>query len=148
MEIFTDGAAIPNPGRSGAGIFSKTHNISRYLGFQYATNNQMELVACIEGFIDFIELGIFSGKIKSDSMYVVKGINEWMCGWKKKRWHKVKNKELWMILDYFHTKYPEISVEWVKGHNGLKGNECADELANAGVYSMKQYCFDTYLLEA
>ena len=74
-----------------------------------------------------------------DSQYVLKGITEWVKGWKARGWRTaskepVKNVELWQQLDHLvatcgHT----IEWKWVRGHNGDPGNERADALANRGV---------------
>lgn len=74
-----------------------------------------------------------------DSQYVLKGITEWLQGWKAKGWktaskQPVKNVDLWQRLDALvsgagHT----IDWRWVKGHAGDPGNERADGLANRGV---------------
>jgi ribonuclease HI len=74
-----------------------------------------------------------------DSQYVLKGITEWIKGWKAKGWktaakQPVKNVDLWQRLDTLalqgsHT----IDWRWVKGHAGDPGNERADALANRGV---------------
>lgn len=147
MEIHTDGGAAPNPGFGGAGIYSKKLNIQRFLSFSSVTNNQMELIATIEGYIDFERNGIKKGKIITDSNYVKKGINEWKGSWKKKNWNGVKNKELWQIIDYFHLNFPEIEIHWVKGHSGDHGNESADELATKGISVKSLETIDQYIMK-
>ena len=74
-----------------------------------------------------------------DSQYVLKGITEWLPGWKAKGWRTagkqpVKNAELWKQLDELvHGGGHTIDWRWVRGHNGDAGNERADALANLGV---------------
>ncbi|MFL6695212.1 MAG: RNase H family protein, partial [Ramlibacter sp.] len=74
-----------------------------------------------------------------DSQYVLKGITEWLPGWKAKGWRTaskapVKNVELWQRLDKVaHGAGHVIDWRWVRGHNGDAGNERADALANLGV---------------
>ena len=74
-----------------------------------------------------------------DSQYVVKGITEWLPGWKAKGWRTaakqpVKNVDLWQQLDALVSQAGhKIDWRWVKGHNGDPGNERADGLANKGV---------------
>jgi len=81
----------------------------------------------------------FSGHIIlfTDSTYVLKGITEWIHGWKKRGWKKsdkkpVINKDLWQKLDALNSQR-DIQWKWVKGHNGDVGNEKADELARRGI---------------
>ena len=71
-------------------------------------------------------------QIWSDSSYVIKGISEWLAGWKKKHWKNVKNVELWQRLDGL-CEQRQIDWQWVKGHAGHDGNEYADKLANQGI---------------
>jgi ribonuclease HI len=74
-----------------------------------------------------------------DSQYVLKGITEWVSGWKAKGWRTaskqpVKNVELWQELDRIvRESGHQIDWRWVRGHNGDPGNERADALANRGV---------------
>ncbi len=74
-----------------------------------------------------------------DSQYVLKGITEWLAGWKAKGWktaakQPVKNVDLWQQLDRIVTQNGHtIDWRWVKGHAGDPGNERADALANRGV---------------
>ena len=75
-----------------------------------------------------------------DSQYVLKGITEWIQGWKAKGWKTasrapVKNVDLWQALDQARTQH-KIEWKWVKGHAGDPGNERADQLANLGVESV------------
>lgn len=61
----------------------------------------------------------------------------WIYGWIKKGWKTadgspVKNADLWKKL-YEAAKPHDIEWVWVKGHDGIEGNERADFLANLGV---------------
>ena len=72
-----------------------------------------------------------------DSQYVMKGINEWIHGWRRRNWRKsdgkpVLNEDLWRQLDAEVSRH-EVAWHWVKGHAGDPGNERADLLANRGV---------------
>ena len=108
-----------------------------YGGEPQTTNNRMELMAVIEG------LGALKRPcavlLHVDSLYVLKGMTEWLPGWKAKGWRTaakqpVKNVELWMRLDELVSGAGHaIDWRWVRGHNGDAGNERADELANMGV---------------
>ncbi len=58
-------------------------------------------------------------------------------GWKKKNWKTqggtpVKNADLWKKLDEAASRH-KVEWIWVKGHDGIEGNEMADQLANQGV---------------
>lgn len=146
VEIYTDGACRGNPGPGGWGAslrFSpgdstcKTEQVQKELyGFQAeTTNNQMELMAVIQGLESLKRT--CPVKIYTDSKYVLDGITKWMANWKAKGWKTaakkpVKNVELWKRLDAAVQSH-EVSWQWVKGHSGDEGNECADALANRAI---------------
>jgi ribonuclease HI len=78
-----------------------------------------------------------SYRLHTDSQYVLKGITEWITGWKAKGWKTaskapVKNVDLWQELDAAQLTH-QIEWRWVRGHTGHPGNERADQLANRGV---------------
>jgi ribonuclease HI len=73
--------------------------------------------------------------ITTDSQYVIKGMTEWLTGWKAKNWKTaakkpVKNVELWQRLDKAVAPH-QVKWEWVRGHQGHVDNERADQLAVA-----------------
>jgi len=77
----------------------------------------------------------------TDSTYVLKGITEWIHGWKKRGWKNsqkkaVKNSDLWKELDEINANF-DVTWKWVKGHAGIDGNERADALARMGVEDIK-----------
>lgn len=136
--INCDGACSGNPGPGGWGVWAvdKERGIDReFFGHSpETTNNQMELSAAIIAVK--LVVGTEKAIIQTDSNYVIKGITEWLSGWKKKGWKTasgdpVKNLELWKELDDL-CRQKKIEWTWVKGHAGHVGNERADRLANKG----------------
>jgi len=139
LTIYTDGACSGNPGPGGWGVLMIFGEAEKeiYGGELDTTNNRMELMAAIKA-LEAIKPG-FKGDatLWTDSVYVLKGITEWIHGWKKRGWKKsdkkpVINKDLWEILDRLNNER-EITWKWVKGHAGDAGNERADELARRGI---------------
>lgn len=135
--IYADGACKGNPGPGGWGawIQYEQHEKELFGGEALTTNNRMELTAVIRA----LEALKRPCKIKvyTDSVYVQKGISEWIVGWKARNWRTsdkkpVKNDDLWRELDRLVQQH-EIQWIWVKGHAGHAGNERADMLANKGV---------------
>jgi len=139
LVIYTDGACSGNPGPGGWGVLMQYGSREKTLngGEKSTTNNRMELMAAIKA-LEAIKPG-FKGQVTlwTDSTYVLKGITEWIHGWKKRGWKKsdkkpVVNADLWKILDDLNDQ-KDINWKWVKGHAGIDGNERADELARQGM---------------
>ena len=142
VELYTDGACSGNPGPGGWGallIYGK-HRKELSGGETATTNNRMELRAVIEGMRALkrrVPVTIYT-----DSIYVMKGITEWIEGWKRKGWKTaarkpVKNEDLWRELDAALNGH-DVEWRWVKGHAGNAGNEAADALARAGIPGREQ----------
>ena len=135
--MYTDGACSGNPGPGGWGtvLMSGTHLKELCGGERDTTNNRMELMAVIAG-AEALKRSC-SVDIHTDSTYVMKGMTEWIEGWKKRGWRNaskqpVKNVDLWQRLEKALDRH-EVSWFWVKGHSGVPGNERADELARMGI---------------
>ncbi|HLD76674.1 MAG TPA: ribonuclease HI [Rickettsiales bacterium] len=133
IKIYTDGACSGNPGKGGFGaVLLYKHHKKEISGFEKdTTNNRMELRAVIEA-LKIVKKSV-SIVVYTDSKYVQNGISEWIHSWKKNGWKNaskkpIKNVDLWMALDLEAQKH-RIEWKWVKGHNGDKYNEIADELA-------------------
>ncbi len=140
VEIYTDGACRGNPGPGGWGASLRYNGKQKDLhgSDENTTNNRMELMAVIQGLEALTAPQAV--KIYTDSKYVLDGMTKWLPGWKKKGWKTaakkpVKNVELWQRLDAV-VQANEVSWQWVKGHSGDAGNECADMLANRGIDEM------------
>jgi len=128
ITLFSDGSALGNPGPGGYGVILRYKDSERELvgGEAHTTNNRMELLGAIEGLRALKEP--CEVEIISDSSYVVKGINEWLVGWVKRNFKKVKNVDLWQ--DYLEvSKQHKIKATWVRGHDGHEENERCDVLA-------------------
>jgi len=143
LEIWTDGACVPNPGFGGRGAVVLNNKSGKTFDlfdgpFAKSTNNRMEMMAVI-GPLEFLlqRTGAISAVIYTDSKYVQLGITEWIPKWKKRKWitssgKPVVNKDLWQRMDNIRTKHRNIAFKWVKGHAGVKHNERADQLASKG----------------
>ncbi len=132
LHIYTDGGCDPNPGKgTWAWVCQETSDWDG--AFEPRTTNQrMELTAIIEAIKHHKKEkpGYFLN-IFSDSQYCVKGLNEWIIGWKRYNWKNykgkdVKNQDLWKELDTIAQDH--VTLEWVRGHNGNPFNERADEI--------------------
>jgi ribonuclease HI len=142
-NLYTDGACSGNPGPGGWGTVAyfddgSCHELGGRDGA--TTNNRMEMQAAISA------LEFFAGTkqahqclLYTDSEYLIKGITQWVKGWKKKGWKTaagkpVLNQDLWETLDRLNnqiqsqTKVP-VSWQHVRGHSGNVGNERCDTIA-------------------
>jgi len=141
VEIYTDGACKGNPGPGGWGALLVCRGVERELwgGEAQTTNNRMELTAAIRALAELKRS--CQVRLVTDSEYVMRGIQEWLPGWKRRGWktsakQPVKNAGLWQQLDEQVNRH-EVTWEWVRGHTGHHGNERADQLANRGVEEVR-----------
>lgn len=141
VTIFTDGAARGNPGPGGYGAVLRfvdgkgdLHEKELSQGFEYTTNNRMELfgvIAALEALKYPCTITLYT-----DSQYVVHAFDQhWIEGWIKRGWKNskrepVKNVDLWKRL--LKAKQPhDVRFVWVKGHAGHPENVRCDALATA-----------------
>jgi ribonuclease HI len=146
VHLFTDGACSGNPGPGGwAYILRHLPTGSEKIdsgGQENTTNNQMELLAVIRG-LEALKRPCMV-ELFTDSVYVGKGLQEWMRKWKAndwrrrdgKKWVPVKNEELWRRLDQLACKH-RIKYTRVAGHSGHPENDKCDELAVAACEAIK-----------
>ena len=138
--IYSDGACKGNPGPGGWGVLLRAADGSEkelFGGDAQTTNNRMEMMAVIQGLSTLKRPCVVTLHVYSQ--YVLKGMTEWLTGWKAKGWktaskQAVKNVDLWQQLDQLVNQMGhQVQWQWVKGHAGDAGNERADILANRGV---------------
>ena len=141
VEIFTDGACRGNPGPGGWAALLRSQGIEKMLSGAEpeTTNNQMELMAAIQGLEALKRTS--SVALTTDSQYVGQGITQWIHGWKRNGWktsqkQPVKNKELWQRLDAAVESH-DVQWHWVKGHSGHEENERVDQAANDAIDVMQ-----------
>ena len=141
VDIYTDGACLGNPGPGGWAFIIKYNSgrIKEFSGSEkYTTNNKMELTAAIKA-VEYFKKKIIIN-LYTDSKYLKDGITIWIKKWKLNGWKtsnkkKVKNSDLWKVLEE-GIKDHEIHWVWVKGHNENIFNEKADMLAKKAIESL------------
>lgn len=132
--IYSDGACSGNPGVGGWGFIHwfPDNTIIEGSGFvAKATNNRMEMTAAMEG-LKTVPHGD-SAIVLTDSVYVIRGITQWIFGWQKRGWKnaegvEILNKDIWEDLLRV-TRGKKIEWRYIPGHKGFVGNERVDELA-------------------
>ena len=140
VQLFTDGGCSGNPGPGGWAYVLRHPQSGKEKEASGAeaetTNNRMELQAVIEGLSALRTPSIV--ELYTDSVYVGKGLSEWLPLWKAngwrrregKKWAAVKNEDLWRKLDEL-SQVHEIRYFRVAGHSGHPENERCDQLAVA-----------------
>lgn len=154
LSIYTDGSSYSNPRKGGVGYSlvyidedGEERSISSSIqGYSQATNNQMELQACILALEDClskrppIDVSPFrSIEIYTDSMYVRDNYKNALYVWPRNGWYlqggaPVQNAELWrkltkLALKMYREKRKRVGLNWVKGHKSSKYNKAVDKLA-------------------
>jgi ribonuclease HI len=138
VDLYCDGACLGNPGPGGWAYLLRTRTSKGEVEKEAAgheadtTNNRMELTAALEGLRALVRP--CDVRLWCDSQYVVKGLAEWLPGWKRKGWRKadgqaVLNADLWQALDAELARH-RVEPRWVRGHAGHPENERVDRLAN------------------
>lgn len=138
VELYTDGACSGNPGPGGWAFILRHVSSGKEReeagGERVTTNNRMELLAVIRGLEALkkpCRVHLFT-----DSVYVGKGLTEWMAKWKQAGWKRneggrlkpVKNDDLWKRLDELLSIH-QLKYTRVAGHSGHPENERCDVLA-------------------
>lgn len=140
VTLFTDGGCSGNPGPGGWAFILRHPSSGKEMessgAEQETTNNRMELTAVVRGLEQLKKPS--SVTLVSDSVYVGKGISEWMPKWKANGWKRrengklkeVKNEDLWRRLDELLAEH-KIVFKHIAGHSGHEENERCDKLAVA-----------------
>ena len=136
--LYTDGACSGNPGPGGWAFILKHPNSGKARCESGAepdtTNNRMELIAAVHGLETLTKSCLV--RLVTDSVYVAKGLTEWMPAWKARGWQRregkrlkpVKNLDLWQRLDELAARH-QVTCEVVRGHTGHPENEQCDQMA-------------------
>ena len=133
-----DGACSGNPGPGGWGALLRfsdgsVHELGGAEGA--TTNNRMELTAALALLRELRELPRHPGLvIRTDSRYLIDGLQKWLPGWKRKGWRTasggaVLNRDLWEQLD--GSRIRGLELQHVRGHSGDPDNDRCDAIAVA-----------------
>lgn len=138
--LFADGACSGNPGPGGWAYILRHPQSGKEKVESGAepqtTNNRMELMAVIRGLAALKRPTVV--QIISDSIYVGKGLSEWLPKWKANGWRRregkqlkaIKNEDLWRQLDRLLARH-QVRFQHIRGHAGHPENERCDTLAVA-----------------
>jgi ribonuclease HI len=147
LNIYTDGSSYSRPRRGGIGVRFVTINElgneviedHALLGYGGATNNEMELLACVRA----LEIAANHEKLHAvervviftDSLYVSDNVDRAKFQWLRQKWlnrdgRPIENAALWKDLVRGIKKLSKrVDIEWVKGHAKDAHNKAVDKLA-------------------
>ena len=140
VQLFTDGGCSGNPGPGGWAFIlrhpASGKEMERSGGEELTTNNKMELTAAVEGLRALKSRSRV--ELLTDSVYVGKGMSEWLPKWKANGWRRkeknklvpIANEQLWRQLDELLANH-QVKYTRVAGHSGHPENDRVDELAVA-----------------
>ena len=149
LIVYTDGSMLPRPRRGGYSFVlldvdqDGEEILHKYAppGVLGATNNEMELKACVEALRLIASNRCPVGKdrfdkivLYTDSLYVYNGIGSAERVWPQRGWLTVENEpvlspELWRELIRLRRRLSRVEIRKVKGHAKDPYNELADDLA-------------------
>ena len=136
VTIYTDGSSSHKDKIGGIGIYIKFGEHEKIIskGYTNTTNNRMELRAVIEAMKSITNKVDYQVHIYSDSELVVNTFTSWIFRWEKDNYLDRKNVDLLKegIEEFRKFSQGNVIFHWVKGHNGIEGNEIADILASEG----------------
>ena len=133
-----DGACSGNPGPGGWGALLRFEDgtLQELGGSDPATtNNRMELCAALALMEALRTLPRHPDLvIRTDSRYLIDGLQKWLPGWKRKGWRTasggpVLNRDLWEQLE--RQRLPDVPLVHVRGHSGDLDNDRCDAIAVA-----------------
>lgn len=143
VTIYSDGACSGNPGPGGWGtvLVYQGHEKEMSAAEELTTNNRMELLAAIMGLEQLKEPCDVT--LVSDSRYLCESITQgWVFQWEQKGWRKADKKpalnvDLWERM-LAQLRRHQVTVQWVKGHDGHPYNERCDRLAVQAYMAIKK----------
>jgi ribonuclease HI len=142
LIIYTDGSCSRNGQTNswaGVGIYfgdSDSRNISEPFPFSNPTNQRAELYApyrALETVADDMDV-----EIRTDSKYTISCVTTWFQKWEKNGWKgstgkDVENQDIIKpLLRLIRDRKGKTFFKHVYGHQGVHGNEMADQLAVNG----------------
>jgi ribonuclease HI len=155
LVIYTDGSSLSKPRAGGIGIMLIYTNAIgedevikdfKFPGYKGATNNQMELKACIDGLQEALKFrdvldAVNKIIIRTDSKYITSNYKTAMFQWSKTKWLKrsggpVLNADLWKeLIKCIKKVNKRVDFVWVKSHSKDKYNKAVDKLAKESAKS-------------
>ena len=137
ITIYTDGACLNNGKRNatcGSGVWvSQESPLNSSIRIPGPTqSNQIGEIAAVIVAAASVPLSQ-PLEIVSDSKYVIEGLTTHLQTWEDQGWIGVQNAPFFQRAAYLlRRRTATTTFQWVKGHDGVEGNEQCDRLAKEG----------------
>ena len=142
LDIYSDGSFMSklNVGGWGFVLVEEGKPIHTDFGAQRFTSSLgMELLAAVSA-LEFAENQVKPNQtmcLHTDSKILIEGLEGTIARYHQQDWFHpsgkpVKGRESWEKLESL-TQSLDVTVKWVKGHNGNPGNQLADQLARHAI---------------
>lgn len=135
IDLYTDGSVQLNGKPDGYAGWAMVHDRPGKLFVRYghfkptSTNGRGEIGGVLYGMATFWKNRAMQLNFISDAKYVVNSVNLWRF---KPRGNQIKNHDMLYPLYDLWDAHGHSTINWVKGHSGVRGNEIADEWADKG----------------
>ena len=137
LVVYTDGSCTGNDteeARAGSGVWygpGDTRNLAVRVPGDRQSNQIGELLAILLAVKN--APGNQPLRIRTDSRFATDGLTKFAPGWEAKDWIGVTHGRIFKCATaWLRARTAGTTLEWVKGHAGIEGNECADQLAAEG----------------
>ena len=137
ITIYTDGACLNNGKRNAicrSGIWAG-HGSPLNKAFRVPGDMQSNQIGEITAIIIAVMAVPLSQplEIVSDSRYAIEGLTTHLQSWEDQGWIGIKNAHFFQKAAFLlHRRTAPTTFKWVKGHEGVEGNEQSDRLAKEG----------------
>ena len=137
LVVYTDGSCIGNgtaDARAGSGVWygdNDPRNTAIRVPGRKQSNQIGELLAVL--YVVQNTPGNQPLRICSDSKFAIEGLTKYARRWEAKDWIGVAHGQLFKCTTaWLRARTGHTTLQWVKGHARIKGNEGADRLAAEG----------------
>ena len=135
--VYTDGSCTGNgtaEARAGSGVWfgpGDSRNAAIRVPGKEQSNQVGELLAILHA-VKTAPRNV-PLRIRSDSKFAIEGLTKNARDWEEVDWIRVKHGPLFKCTTaWIRARDAITTLQWVKGHSGVEGNEKADELAASG----------------